>query len=112
MSAYENYKLNFIPIKFVLRTVLAQKKMAAKFSAAEICFVSEKLFLAELPEIAGAFAVKFLKNGVLQIAVANSSIAAQMRLAETIVRDALIKRGAKVKTLRYSVGLPEKILPF
>lgn len=85
--------------------------MASKFSAAEICVVAERLFLAELPQVEGKFAVKFFKNGVLQVAVVNSSISAELRLAETSVRDALAKRGTKIKSLRYSVGMPEKILP-
>ncbi|MCF7845644.1 MAG: DUF721 domain-containing protein [Candidatus Peribacteraceae bacterium] len=104
--------MTFEPIKNVLRKVLAEKKMAAKFSAAEICSVAEKLFLAELPQISGKFVVKFLKNSILHVAVANSSIAAEMRLAETIVRDSLNQRGAKIKSIRYESGLPPKILPF
>ncbi|MFH1545803.1 MAG: hypothetical protein ABIE14_00300, partial [Patescibacteria group bacterium] len=68
--------------------------------------------LAELPQLDGKFAVKFIKNGMLQIAVISSSLAAEMRLAESAVLPALRKRGA-VKTIRYSIGkLPEKILPF
>ena len=104
--------MNFIPFKLVLKKVIAEKKMGAKFSAAEICVIAEKLFLAELPQLDGKFAVKFVKNGVLQIAVISSSLAAEMRLAETTVLEALKKRGG-VKSIRYSVGkLPEKILPY
>ncbi|MFH0776261.1 MAG: DciA family protein [Patescibacteria group bacterium] len=96
----------------MLQKVLAEKKMAAKFSAAELCSVAEKLFLAELPNLSGQFVVRFIQNGVLQIAVRNSSVGAELRLAETVVLDALKARGAKIKAIRYSVGLPEKILPF
>lgn len=105
--------MNFVPLKLVLKKVLAEKKMAKSFSAAEVCVVAEKLFLAELPQISNKFVVKFLQNDILQIAVLNSSTAAAMRLAETVVHDALGKRGQKIKSFRYSVGkLPEKILPF
>lgn len=104
--------MNFTSLKTVLQKVLAEKKMSAKFSAAEICVVAEKLFLAELPQLDGKFAVKFVKNEILQIAVISSSLAAEMRLAESTILPALQKRGS-VKTIRYSIGkLPEKVLPF
>jgi len=105
--------MNFIPLKLVLKKVLASKKMSAKFTAAEICVVAEKLFLAELPALSGKFVIKFVKNGVIQIAVLNSSLAAELRLAENEVLKALKKRNGGVRSVRYSVGkLPEKILPF
>ena len=104
--------MNFIPFKIVLKKVLAEKKMSAKFSAAEICVVAEKLFLAELPQLDGKFTVKFVKNGTLQVAVISSSLAAEMRLAEFTILPALQKRG-EVKMIRYSIGkLPKKILPY
>ena len=107
------FSVNFTPLKTVLQKVLAEKKMSAKFSAAEICVVAEKLFLAELPQLDGKFAVKFVKNGTLRIAVISSSLAAEMRLAESEVLNLLKNRGGGVKTIRYSIGkLPEKILPF
>jgi len=105
--------MNFIPIKFVLKTVLANRKVSAKFSAAEICVVAEKLFLAELPDLSGKFVVKFIKNGVIYIAILNSSLAAKMRLAENEVLKILKKRSEKIKSFRYEVGkLPEKVLPY
>ena len=105
--------MNFIPLKSVLKKVLAEKNMAAKFNAAQICSVAEKLFLAELPDLSGKFVARFVKNKMLHIAVLSSSLAAEMRLAETTVLDALNKRGAKLKAVRYEVGkLPEKVLPY
>ncbi len=105
--------MNFIPLKLVLQKVLASKKMAKKFTAAEICVVAEKLFLAELPALSGKFVIKFVKNGVMQVAVLNSSLAAELRLAENEVLKSLKNRGGGVRSVRYSVGtLPEKILPF
>lgn len=86
--------------------------MAQKFSAAEVCTTAEKLFLAELPQTADKFVVKFFKNGALHIAVVNSSIAAELRLAESVIRAALAKRGTQIQSFRYSIGLPEKVLPF
>ena len=96
----------------MLDQVLAQKKMREKFGAAETCSIAEKVWLAEMPDLAGKFSPRFIKNGIFQISVANSSTAAELRLAETIVLEALRKRGAKIKSVRYSVGLPEQILPF
>ena len=105
--------MNFIPIKTVLNSVLAEKKMSAKFTAAEICIVAEKLFLTELPRLERKFRVKFIKNKILHIAVLSSSLAAEMRLAENEVLKSLKKHGKEIETVRYSVGkLPEKIMPF
>ncbi|MFA5352058.1 MAG: DciA family protein [Candidatus Gracilibacteria bacterium] len=105
--------MSFEPLKNVLNRVLADKKMQSTFSAAEACSSAEKLFLAELPEISGKFAVKSIKEGVVQIAVVNSAIAAQMRMCETTVLEILQNRFPKAKKIRYSVGpLPEMILPY
>jgi hypothetical protein len=105
--------LNFIPLKLVLQKVLAEKRMAGKFTAAQICTVAEKLFLAELPSLTGKFTVKFVKTGTMHIAVISSSLAAEMRMAESTVLDLLNKRKAKIKAVRYEVGkLPEKVLPY
>lgn len=87
--------------------------MAGTFTAAQVCTVAEKLFLAELPQLSEKFTVKFVKNKTLHIAVLSSALAAEMRLAETIVLDLLQKRGARVNAVRYEVGkLPDKILPY
>lgn len=87
--------------------------MSAKFTAAEICTVTEKLFLAELPQLSEKFRVRFVKNGILHIAVMSSALAAEMRLAETNVVDVLNKRKAGIKSVRYQVGpLPERITPY
>lgn len=102
----------FEPLKNVLDRVLANKKMCATFSAAETCVLSEKLFAAELPALAGQFRVRFLKNKILHIAATSSSVAAELRLAETTVLTALQKRASGVRSVRYVVGpLPERVLP-
>jgi len=105
--------VNFIPLKVVLKKVLAEKKMSAKFTAAEICTVAGKLFAAELPALANKFTIKFIKDGILNIAVTSSAVSSEMRLAETNVLDTLNKRKAGIKSVRYQVGpLPEKITPY
>ncbi len=105
--------MNFVPIKLVLSKVLADKRMALKFTAAETCVVAEKLFLAELPHLSGKFSVKFVKKNVLHISVLGSSLSAELRLAESEVLKLLQKRGSKVTSIRYSVGkLPDTVLPY
>ena len=95
----------------MLDRVLAGKKMRGTFSAAESCALAQKLFAAELPQLTEKFRVRFLKNKTLHIAVVNSSIAAELRLAETTVLTALQKRAGGVKSVRYAVGpLPERVL--
>ena len=87
--------------------------MAAKFTAAQICTVAEKLFLSELPQLSGKFVIKFVKDKIIHIAVQNSALAAEMRLVETTILDMLKKRNAKVNSIRYEVGsLPEKVMPY
>ncbi|MFH1375296.1 MAG: DciA family protein [Patescibacteria group bacterium] len=103
----------FEPLKNVLNRVLADKKMKASFSAAQICTVAEKLFAAELPALSEKFTVKFVQDGILNIAVTSSAVGSEMHLAETNVVDALNKRKAGIKSVRYQVGpLPEKVTPY
>lgn len=95
--------MTFEPIKFVLSRVLAGKKMRSKFNAAEICSVAEKLFSAELPYLVDKFRVKFIKNGILYLAVVSSAVGAEMRLAETNVLTKLQERYSNIKKVVYSV---------
>jgi len=105
--------MTFEPLKNVLNRVLADKKMKAKFSAAEVCVVAENTFAAELPQFSEKFRVKFIKNKVLYVAAENSSIASEMRFAEMTVFKAIAKLSVTVRQVRYSVGpLPERVTRF
>jgi hypothetical protein len=86
--------------------------MREKFGAAEICVVAEKILLAEFPRLEKQFRPKFVKNKILHIAVKNSSVAAELRLAENFVLENFRARG-EVRSIRYSTEkLDDRPLPF
>lgn len=93
----------FEPIKAILGRVLAEKKMKATFDAAEVCVVAEKIIVAELPELSERVRVKFIKNGVLTVAVESSAVGQELQLASATILDALKKRYSQVRKLRMVV---------
>lgn len=91
----------FEALKEVLDRVIAQKKSSRVFVAAEVCAFSEKVFLAEIPELAPNFQVRFFQKGTLLLAVNNSAAAAEIKLAEIKILRAIQKRFPEVQKIRY-----------
>lgn len=95
--------MNFESLQTVLKRVAASRSVATTFTAAEACAAAERVIAAELPLLAGRYHPKFVKNGVLHIAVATSAVGSEIYFARETIVAQLQKRFAQIRDLRTTV---------
>lgn len=88
------------------------KQSTRVFVAAEVCSFSKKILWTEVPELNPYVKIRFFQKGTLFLAVANSTVAAEIKLAEIELLKRIQKRFPEVQKIRYRFeNFPPQISP-
>jgi len=92
--------MSFEPLKDVFSRVMADRRVAVTYTAAETCSMAEKIIFAELPQLAGRVRGKFVRNGELHIATRSAAVSSEIQMASATILGEIQQRFPKIKKLR------------
>ena len=92
--------MSFEPLKAVFDRVIADRRVAVAYSAAETCALADKIITAELPAVAGRVKATSIKNHVLQIAVTGSAVGSEVQLASATILAEIQQRFPNIQKLK------------